>query len=156
MSLKYIKNRWGAEFQVPVCKSRGTGCRFCASPNHKHVIFDCDKIRLVCKIAGKMCDCIIIEHRGMLYVGVVELKGTSYSVPDVRSQLEAGIRLAKRMLRDSNCQRYVLLPIFVAPTFQDSNKVRRLKQCSLVIDGEQLTIRLAKCRKNFSDIVPTA
>jgi len=147
--------KWGYKFKIDLCKSKGTGCSFCASLNYKHVILDCDAIKSAYNIPGKMSDCIIIEIRNNTYVAVVELKGASYSISEVCSQLEEGAALAKRILAQSKCARYRIFPVFVSRDFRDSGKARALKEQRIVIDGKRQEILFATCGKRFSDVVST-
>lgn len=153
MLLTRIRENWDQKFGLVQCKSKGTDCTFCTSLNSDHVILDCDLIKSAYNIPGKMSDCIIIENYKIPYVAVVELKGVSYSVPDVCSQLEKGAMLATRILKQSGCNRYKIFPVFVSKHFTDSTKARILKRQRITIGGEKKGILLATCGKRFSDVV---
>lgn len=154
MPLKSIKEHWGPKFQTDRCKSKGTGCTFCASANSEHVILDCDVIKSAYGIPGKMSDCIIIENQKIFCVCVLEFKGRSYRVSDARLQLEEGIKLAKSILRRSNCRRYKIFPILVSKDFRDGRRAQALKSSPIVIDGKKLRIVLSTCNRRFSDFIP--
>lgn len=154
MPLARIRENLNQEFQIDKCKSKGTDCTFCASLNSDHVILDCDLIKAAYNLPGKMSDCIVIEIHKIPHVAIVELKGVSYSISEVCSQLEAGAMLATRILKQSGYRRYKIFPVFVSKKFADSTKARMLKKQRITIGSEKMEILLSRCDKRFSDIVP--
>jgi len=111
-------------------------------------------IKSACGISGKMSDCIIIEKQKIFCACVLEFKGRSYRVSDVRSQLEEGIKLAKSILRQSDCGYYKIFPILVSRDFRDGRRAQALKSNPIVIDGKKMRIILSTCNKRFSDFIP--
>lgn len=154
MSITRIKENWNQKFRLAHCKSKGTACTFCASLNSDHVILDCDLIKSAYNIPDKMSDCIIVENRTIPYIAIVELKGVSYSIPDVCLQLKGGALLATRILKQAGCNHYKIYPVFVSKNFTDSAKVRALKKQRITIGGKKMEILLSTCHKKFSDIIP--
>lgn len=155
MPIKAIMRIYGKRFSVTSCKSKNKKhkCEFYASKKYTHVILDCDAIYRQQKRKGKINDCVFFEQRDTLYVAIVEVKGESYNIDDLKKQFLGGAALAKEILKKSQCSNYKMVPILVSTNFSNRTKAKIMRQMSISIDGKSVPIRLSRCRKSFSDIV---
>jgi len=150
MSIRHISTKWHW-CKINKCASRGGKhkCVFCVNPKDQHVILDCDKILAIKHMAGRMSDCIIFVQKGKIWVGVVELKSTTYEVGQVIEQLRAGCDLALKILDEVNWVKdYEVKPILVAKHHPHS-ECMLVQQASLTVRGRRYYVTTATCSDMF-------
>lgn len=150
MSIQAIGTKWHW-CKISKCVSRGGRhrCVFCVNARDRHVILDCDKILSIKRMGGKMSDCIIFVQKGKIWIGVVELKSTTYEVKQVIEQLSAGCDMALKILDEVKWAKdYEIKPILVAKNHPHS-ECMLVQQASLTVRGKRYHITTATCNGLF-------
>jgi len=159
MLVNRIKRDWSA-YTIKKCKSgRRTGkCEICSTRGVPSVILDCDRLMRASLLkikdprSGKVNDCLLIEHDGILHIAVIELKSSRYNSTQVVEQLLAGRNIALSLLsRYSYRKKYEIHLIVVAKAHHIASRwvfYNSLKNP----DGTKSRIIMAKCGDTLKSI----
>ena len=100
---------------------------------------------------GSRCDYLLVGAEGPndLYVVALELKSSAFKATAVSRQLTGGARVAKRVVRNARCRRFV--PVVAYGRRPHRGEVDRLAKHPVRFRRSSYAIKLMKCGEYLAD-----
>ena len=146
-TLNRIRAQVGTENLSKSCSR--DGCRvYMTDVPFPRIVVDVDRASQAHEIAGKRCDYILFfttSTCGTLVMVPIELKSGGVNASTASEQLQQGVELAERFMRNKIDVRSVCHPVLFHGERIHERARKALNRAKVRFRGRQLTIKTARC-----------